>query len=257
MHDHFDSMSLTHFDTEGSIKSVLHNKLADLKGFEFAVFVTSTRNDWASSQEAKRRMSNYEENPIRTFVAKIIATVKVCTNRNCLGHRYVDIYSFLYFKHSLNQRCLAFPVTQTCLKFVVPKLERMPQYLNIILPFRKETCLLYFVGIPACYGCIDVTSRICCCDGSDQSRLSGSITVSVFIAITEYYCPLVMNAYTSSLTSYLTTPRYHPDSNTLEELRSFGRTIFGVPADEENSVDYFFSDSDTDNPLIQISLFFV
>ncbi|KAJ8877902.1 hypothetical protein PR048_022361 [Dryococelus australis] len=54
-HNQFvNNTSARQLNTDGSIKSVLDNKLKDLKGYEFSVLVTHSRNDWTSSQLPKR-----------------------------------------------------------------------------------------------------------------------------------------------------------------------------------------------------------
>ncbi|KAJ8871173.1 hypothetical protein PR048_027479 [Dryococelus australis] len=262
-----DVTSVMQFDTKVSMKNLLRNKLRDIKGRKFTVFVTSTRNDWASNQVKKRIYQNFEEKPIRTFVAKNNGTLVVCTNMSCAGQNYIDVFGSLIFKHKSNQLTSTFPITQTCVTFIVPKSERMPQYMNIILPFRTGTWLMCFVTVPILallWKSFHMPQESTALLEVIRLALSGATAVSVTrhhhrILLSCYLILslIMMNAYTGSLSSYLNIPHYYPDINTLEELLHFCQTIYVEFGNGEYSTLNLLDELDLEDPLIQkfISLF--
>ncbi|KAJ8877672.1 hypothetical protein PR048_022127 [Dryococelus australis] len=271
LYDQFSSWG-TLIKVDNAVGKMLQTteKMKNIKGYEITLLVTARRNDWTFSAMKSSFLANYECNPIITIFKRINGTLNVVRDKDNFTTSKrdpsIDIYGTLFIKHLKNQMTSSYPVDQTCLKILVPKSERIPQYMNIIIPLSKNLWKLYFCTVLLLvfvwkFVRLDASVELKTFVEVMRIAVTGVTIVTasktshrLFVSSCLILSLLTMNAYSGSLTSYLTTPHYYKDMDTLLELDESGLAIAIESVDGVNSLDDIIDQVDpSDEILVRLS----
>ncbi|KAJ8870425.1 hypothetical protein PR048_029447 [Dryococelus australis] len=248
-------------DTAVLKSSELKENVRNMNREYFNVYITSYRNDLIGCSEDKNFMLQQEMLPLKIYSQLTNATFRIIdkTNEHQIEEYEWDIFGKVFLSHIGNSEKSAYPFKQSCLIALVPKASRTPDYLNITLPFANQTWALHFCSMIVLMLLAKMfrseTSFILNALEMWRIALSGAtafrqtrFSLRFFTASCFYLSLLIINSYQSALSSYLTTPHFLPDINTMQELDRSGLFLTADLGDNTEGQELFIESLDFDNP---------
>nr|CAD7432943.1 unnamed protein product [Timema monikensis] len=153
------------------------------------------------------------------------------------SYKPADLFGNLIMVTLKNRHKCTYPFDLSCLTFLVPKASRIPQYMNIILPFEK----LMWVSYLATCVVLVLVCKVIKLDTRPESDtlletlrilLTGatlnspsSFSHRLYLVMCLWFSMLTLNSYMGALASYLTVPQFYPDIDTFKQLYESGLEI--------------------------------
>ncbi|XP_063235834.1 uncharacterized protein LOC134538437 [Bacillus rossius redtenbacheri] len=156
------------------------------------------------------------------------------------GLKKSDIFGNTIRLSAFTKKKYTYPFNMEPASFIVPKAKKLPKWMSFLLPFSLETWLSYFV---ACfllafvwrffthYSCDKEVKKVdelgilhVITSGVSVHKFS-VLSARLFLLSTLSYNTVFTNSYSGALTSFLTSPQYYPDANSLSDLVNSGLKV--------------------------------